>query len=130
MRPMKCDSKILAGLGAILAGAATVAAAQVPQPPINGVVVQDVTQTFSFDRIGVDYETGPYTVKDHYQGTVRSMVVQAPDDTFDFYFHISASTTQLRHFTYLWQVTAYGGPPSKKSTPSTSGAESAEAPRT
>ena len=67
-------------------------------------MVQDVTLTFSFDRVGVTYDTGPFIDENAYQGTVRSMVVQAPDDTFDFYFHIKPSSAQLRSFTYLWQT--------------------------
>jgi hypothetical protein len=58
MRAMSSDSKISVGLGAALAGAATVAVAAVPQPPINGVVVEDVTQSYVFDRIGFDVEIG------------------------------------------------------------------------
>ena len=42
----------------------------------------------------------------HYQGTLRSMVTQAADSRFDFYFHVTGSTTQLRKFTYLWQALA------------------------
>ena len=52
----------------------------------------------------MDYETGPYITEDAYQGTVRSMVIRAPDSTFDFHFHITGSTAELRTFTYLWQI--------------------------
>jgi hypothetical protein len=104
MRAMVRDSTVPASVAAILALTATTAVAAVPPPPINGVVVEDVTQRFSFDRIGVEYDTGPYTVKDLYEGTVRSMVIRAPDDTFDFYFHITPSTARLRTFSFLWQT--------------------------
>ncbi len=106
MRATASVPAIQAGLAVILALDATAVLAAVPQPPIDGVVVEDVTQTFSFDRVGLDYETGPYTSEDVYQGTVRSMVIRAADSTFDFYFHITGSTNPLRTFTYLWQAPA------------------------
>ena len=83
MRAMSSDSRTSLVVGAILAGAATVAVAAVPQPPINGVVVEDVTQSYVFDRIGYDNEIGPFIDEDAYQGTVRSMVIRAADSTFD-----------------------------------------------
>ena len=106
MQPTKRDSRSSLVVGAILAGAATVAAAQVPQPPINGVVVEDVTRPYSFDQIGEDFESGPFINKDAYQGTVRSMVIQAPDNTFDFYFHITTSSGSLKNFSFEWQTRA------------------------
>ena len=91
MRAMSSDSRISVGLGAALAGAATFAAAQVPQPPINGVVMQDVTQTFIFDRVGTVNESAPFVDEGAYRGAVRSMVIRAPDNTYDFYFHFTTS---------------------------------------
>jgi hypothetical protein len=106
MRAMSSDSRVSMGLGAALAVAVTVAPAQVPQPPINGVVVEDVTRPYSFDQIGEDFESGPFINKDAYQGTVRSMVIRAPDNTFDFHFHITTSSGLLKNFSFEWQTPA------------------------
>jgi hypothetical protein len=104
MRAMRSDSRISTGLAAVLAVAATAAGAALPAPPLNGVVVEDVTQTYVFDRIGFDNEIGPYVDEDAYQGTVRAIVIKAPDDTFDFYFHIDTSSAVLSGFVTRWQV--------------------------
>ena len=61
MRATRRHSMISAGLAAVLATAATVAGAALPAPPFNGVVVEDVTQAYVFDRIGFDVVIGPYT---------------------------------------------------------------------
>jgi hypothetical protein len=58
--------------------------AAVPQPPIDGVVVEDSTRSFSFDLIGTDFDTGPFIYKDAYQGTMRTMVIRALHNTYDF----------------------------------------------
>jgi hypothetical protein len=44
---------ISASLAAVLTLAATAARAALPVPPFNGVVVEDVTQTYVFDRVGI-----------------------------------------------------------------------------
>jgi PEP-CTERM motif len=106
MQPTKRDSGTSLVVGAILAGAVTVAVAAVPQPPINGVVVEDVTRPFIFDQVGVTNEVGPFTDEDAYQGTVRSMVIRAPDNTFDFLFHFTLTSGTLRSFSYAWQAPA------------------------
>ena len=65
------------------------------------MVVQDVTQTFVFDRVGTINESGPFIDEDAYRGAVRSMVIRAPDNTFDFYFHFTTSedgSGALSHF--------------------------------
>jgi hypothetical protein len=105
MRAMVRDSTVPASLSAILA-VATAAGAAVPPPQINGVVVEDVTQSYVFDRIGYDNEIGPYIDENAYQGTVRTMVVKATDNTFDFYFHIAPSSGALSGFGIRWQVPA------------------------
>jgi len=92
-------------LAVILALGATAAAAAVPPPTINGVVVEDVTRPFSFDRTGILFGE-PFIEKDAFQGAVRSMVIKAPDSTFDFYFHITTSSSLLQSFNYVWQVPA------------------------
>jgi len=104
MRVHICDPAVAAGLPAVFALAATAASAALPTPLFNGVVVEDVTQTYVFDRIGYDNEIGPYVDEDAYRGTVRSMVIKAPDDTFDFYYHIDASSAVLSGFVTRWQV--------------------------
>jgi hypothetical protein len=104
MRAMVSDSTVTASLAAILAVAATAAFAAVPPPPINGVVVEDVSQSYVFDRIGFDNEIGPFIREDAYQGIVRTMVVKAPDNTFDFYFHFDTSSGPLSSFGARWQV--------------------------
>ena len=104
MHVLHCDTTISATGAAILALTTMAASAALPEPTLNGVVVQDVTQSFSFDRIGTDVEIGPYVNKDAYQGTVRSLVIRTPDDTLDFYFHIAATAGLFEHFVYLWQA--------------------------
>jgi len=104
MRAMSSDSRISMGLAAILAAAATAAGAAVPPPQIDGVVVEDVTQSYVFDQIGFDVERGPYIHENAYKGTVRSMVIKAPDNTFDFYFHFDPSSGVLGDFGARWQV--------------------------
>jgi hypothetical protein len=104
MRALQCDTKICATGAAILGLTTMAASAALPEPNLNGVVVQDLTQSFSFDRIGTDVEIGPYVNEDAYQGTVRSLVIRAPDHTLDFYFHITASTGLLEHFVFSWQA--------------------------
>jgi hypothetical protein len=103
---MKGDLTTSVVLGAILTGATTLAVSAVPQPPINGVVVQDITQAFSFDRVGTHYDSGPFVDEDAYRGAVRSMVIRAPDDTYDFYFHFKTSDSSgaLSKFNLSWQV--------------------------
>ena len=91
-------------LAAILVSAATSVAGAVQEPSINGVVVEDVTRSYTFDRIGSDIESGPFFDKDFYQGNVRSMVIRAPDGTFDFYFHIKTSTAELKGFSFQWDI--------------------------
>jgi hypothetical protein len=99
--------KISAGLAAVLAMAATAAGAALPAPPVNGVVVEDVTQTYLFDRNWTrDINDGPHVDEDAYQGTVRAIVIKAPDNTFDFYFHFARSAGTLGNFTLHWQVPA------------------------
>jgi len=61
MRAQLCESAVSACLAGILALAATAAGAALPAPPFNGVVVEDVTQAYVFDRIGFDVVIGPYT---------------------------------------------------------------------
>lgn len=56
MRSIKRDFKTSMALCAILAGTTAVAVAAVPQPPIDGVVVEDSTRSYSFDRIGTDFD--------------------------------------------------------------------------
>jgi hypothetical protein len=104
MRATRRNSMISAALAAVLAVAATAAGAALPAPPFNGVVVEDVTQSYVFDRIGFDVEIGPYIEEDAYQGTVRAIVVKAPDNTFDFYFHFDPSSGVLGNFGTRWQV--------------------------
>jgi hypothetical protein len=99
---MRRDATVSAAVTAALALATTATAAAVPQPPINGVVVEDVTRPFSFDLVGTDYESGPFFFEDAYRGTVRSMVILAPDKTYDFYFHITTSAGQLKSFNFTW----------------------------
>ena len=86
--------------------ATTAAGAAVPPPPFNGVVVEDVTQAYLFDRIGYDIDIGPFVDEDAYRGTVRAIVIKAPDNTFDFYFHIAPSGGTLGDFDIRWQVPA------------------------
>jgi hypothetical protein len=88
---------------ASLAGLAVPAAAVVPEPPINGVVVQDFIQPFSFDRVGVDFVDGPFVDEDAYQGTVHTRVIRAVDNTFDFYFRFDVTSGRLHSFDYQWQ---------------------------
>jgi hypothetical protein len=104
MSAMDSDSRVQAGLAAFLTLAATVATAALPAPPFNGVVVEDLTQTYVFDRVGFDNEIGPFVDEDAYQGTIRAIVIKAPDDTFDFYFHIDTSSAVLSGFVTRWQV--------------------------
>jgi hypothetical protein len=101
---MRSGSRASARLSVILALAATSAVAAVPEPLINGVVVQDVTRAFSFDRIGSDVEGGDFIDRNANQGTVQAKVIQAPDHTFDFYFHFTTTSGVLKSFSYLWQA--------------------------
>lgn len=107
---MRSESIRPASAAALLALAAAASGAAVPLPPIDGVVVQDVTKPFIFDQVGVtnsNQEGGvPYTHEDAYQGTVRSMVIRAPDNTFDFLFHFTTTSGLLRSFSYSWQAPA------------------------
>ena len=100
---LQCDATICATGASILALTTMAASAALPEPSLNGVVVQDVTQSFSFDRIGTAVETGPYVNEDAYQGTVRSLVIRAPDHPLDFYFHIATTTGLLKNFVFSWQ---------------------------
>jgi len=106
MRATGSGLTISASLAACVGLAATVATAAVPQPPISGVVVQDVTQTFIFNRVGTNNESGPFIDEGAYRGAVRSMVIRAPDNTFDFYFHFTTSegSGPLGKFDLSWQV--------------------------
>jgi hypothetical protein len=107
MRSMRSDSMISSCLAAVLAVAATAAGAALPAPPFNGAVVEDVTQTYLFDRNWTrDNDIGPHVDEDAYRGTVRAIVIKAPDDTFDFYFHIARSAGTLGDFDLRWQVPA------------------------
>jgi hypothetical protein len=36
----------------------------------------------------------------------KSRLVRAPDDTFDFYFHITTSSSSLKGFRFNWQALA------------------------
>jgi len=101
MTDVRAQALAVAGLLCLFGGSASAA---VPQPAINGTVVEDVTRTFVFDLVGNDFESGPYVVEDAYRGTVRSMVILAPDHTYDFYFHITTSAGQLKSFEFAWQV--------------------------
>jgi hypothetical protein len=96
MRALQRDTRICATGAANLALTAMDASAALPEPTFNGAVVQDVTQSFTFDRIGTDVEIGSYINKDAYQGTVRSLVIRTADDTLDFYFHIATTTGLLK----------------------------------
>jgi hypothetical protein len=104
MRTTRSRSTILASVAGILALSAPPAAAAVPDPTINGVVVEDVTRSFSFDRVGEQMDTGPFVVEDAYQGTVRTIVIRALDNTYDFYFRITPTTAPLRTFEFSWQA--------------------------
>lgn len=103
---MRSDLTAAASLTAILALAATAATAAVPEPVINGVVVQDVTQPFAFDQAGWDVESEPWLFEDHYRGTVQTKVIRAPDSTYDFYFHITVSSGAISSFSSMWQTAA------------------------
>jgi hypothetical protein len=103
MRSLRCHITMCVTGAAILA-LTPMGASALPEPTLNGVVVQDVTQSFSFDRIGTDVEIGSYINKDAYQGTVRSLVIRTADDTLDFYFHIATTTGLLKNFVFTWQA--------------------------
>ena len=113
---MRRDATVSA-VAATLALATTAAAAGLPQPPINGVVVEDVIRPYSIDVVGLSFEGGPWFHEDEDRGTVRSMVILAPDKTYDFYFHITRSAGGgLQNFDFTWQVpgpSAPSGPWSK-----------------
>jgi hypothetical protein len=49
-------------------------------------------------------DTGPFVVEDAYQGTVRTIVIRALDNTYDFYFRITPTTAPLRTFEFSWQA--------------------------
>lgn len=103
---MRTSGTLAAGLLATLCvSLPQAAAAAVPEPTINGVVVQDVTQSFVFDRIGRQ-AGGPTFDDDFYRGTVQAKVIHAPDDTYDFYFHITLSSGEIRDFDSVWQTPA------------------------
>jgi hypothetical protein len=100
---MRKHKPVLASIGFLLAAAAPSAGAVVPEPPINGVVVQDFIQPFIFDRVGRLTDGPSFVDVGAYQGTVQTKVIQAPDNTFDFYFRFAATSGSLRNFSYAWQ---------------------------
>lgn len=101
---MRSNSTVLASVVSLLGLAATPTSAVVPEPPISGVVVQDSTQPFSFDQVGVLYEPyTPFVFEDLYQGTVQTKVIRAADNTFDFYFRFEVTSGRLHTFDYEWQ---------------------------
>ena len=65
---MRRDATVSAAVAAALALATTAAAAAVPQPPIDGVVVEDVTQPYSIDLVGLSFEGGPFFFEDAIPG--------------------------------------------------------------
>ena len=106
MHTTRSESTKSFGVAAALALGTSAGLAAVPQPPINGVVVEDLVQSFVFDRVGTNYESGPFVDEDAYRGAVRSMVIRAPDNTYDFYFHFTTSegSGALRSFDLSWPV--------------------------
>ena len=58
MRALQCDTALRAIASAILALTTTLTSAALPEPSFNGSVLEDVTRSFSFDRIGTDAYQG------------------------------------------------------------------------
>lgn len=92
---------VAAGVAAIVFVAMSrPASAALPDPVFDGVVVQDVTQPYAFDRVGTDADGSPYITNDFYRGIVRTRVIRDIDGSFDFLLHLTGA--QIGSFEYAW----------------------------
>lgn len=84
------------------------AAAALPEPPLDGVVVQERSTTFAYDYVGRHPSAPPQTIENAYRGTVQQRVIRDTDGTYDFLFHITLEPQSflLGTFTYSWQTAA------------------------
>lgn len=82
------------------------AAAALSEPPLDGVVVQQRSTTFSFDFFGG--RGPPVLIEDAYRGIVEQRVIRDSDGTYDFLFHITLEPESflLGGFTHSWQTPA------------------------
>jgi hypothetical protein len=92
----------LVGILSLVPCAATAA---LPEPVLNGVVVEDVSRPFSFDQIVLT--NGETTVLGNaYHGNVRSKVIREADGTFDFYVLVAVDpgSVAVATFENLWRT--------------------------
>lgn len=80
-----------------------------PEPTIDGVVVQDVSQAYSFALVRPDTsgnQLPPEVFENAFNGIVRSQVIRDTDGSYDFYFRITAGSESLglNSFFYRWQT--------------------------
>lgn len=84
------------------------AAAALPEPPLDGVVVQERSTTFSYESRPFDPSGTPPPIDNAYRGIVQQRVIRDTDGTYDFLFHITLDpgSFPLGTFTYSWQMPA------------------------